>query len=161
MRGRFNKGDGALYVSGLRGWQTAAVKDGSFQRARWTGLAMPGPVGFEVEKDGVRLTFDQPLDRELAEDAASYNLEQWNYRWTARYGSDDYSVKDPSRKGRDSVALRSARLESPSTILLTFTEAPRPVNVLRVSYSLESREGAEIRGDFYCTINHVGTRAAN
>ena len=51
-----------LYVCGLRGWQTAAQKDGCLQRVRYTGKPFPFPVGHHVEPDGVRLTFDQPLD---------------------------------------------------------------------------------------------------
>ena len=44
MRGRFHPTDGALYVAGLNGWQTAARRDGCLQRVRYTGqpLHVPG-----------------------------------------------------------------------------------------------------------------------
>jgi hypothetical protein len=44
------------------------------------------------------VTFSEPLDRSAAEDAGSFALERWNYRWTDHYGSKDWSVADPRRK---------------------------------------------------------------
>jgi hypothetical protein len=35
--GQFHPKDGHLYLVGLQGWQTAAVKDGCLQRVRYTG----------------------------------------------------------------------------------------------------------------------------
>jgi hypothetical protein len=40
MRGRFNPRDGQLYLSGLKGWQSSATRDGGLYRVRYTG----GPV---------------------------------------------------------------------------------------------------------------------
>src|SRR6185295_3644043 len=36
-RARFNAKDGQLYLTGLKGWQTTAARDGAFQRVRFTG----------------------------------------------------------------------------------------------------------------------------
>jgi hypothetical protein len=155
MRARFNPRDHALYVSGLRGWQTAAVKDGCFQRVRHTGKPLLAPTAFKLSENGIRLTFDVPLDADLASDPSSYNVEQWNYLWSSHYGSDDYSVRQPAKKGRDPVVLRSASLQGPAAVELQFNDPVQRANVLRVSYSLESKTGDEIRGDFYCTINRV------
>ena len=49
MRARFNggraypKGDGQLYLCGLKGWQTNAGRDGAFQRVRYTGKPWRAP----------------------------------------------------------------------------------------------------------------------
>jgi hypothetical protein len=153
MRARFNSKDKSLYVSGLRGWQTAAVKDGCFQRVRYTGAPLLAPCDFALESDGVRLTFDQPLDGELARDISSYSVEEWNYKWSAQYGSADYSLRKPGKKGRDAVQVKSAKLVAPNSIQLAFGEPLGKVNVLRTSYSLESTAGVEMRGDFFCTVN--------
>src|SRR5262249_49663886 len=62
MRGRFRPDDGHLYVAGLRGWQTAARRDGCLQRVRYTGRPVALPVGLAVHADGLRLTFATKLD---------------------------------------------------------------------------------------------------
>jgi len=89
MRGAFNRRDGHLYVVGSTGWQTSALKDGCFQRVRYTGKPLDVPVEWHVRTNGMTLTFAQPLDKETATDVESYNIEQWNYRYAAKYGSKD------------------------------------------------------------------------
>src|SRR5205823_5720034 len=112
MRGRFNPVDRQLYLTGLRGWQTAAVRDGCFQRVRDTGQSFYSPIGYAVHTNGIELSFAQPLQADTAQNVDSYSIEQWNYRWTSTYGSPDYSVINPEKPGRDSVSLKSVRLSS-------------------------------------------------
>ena len=50
MRARFNKADQALYVCGLKGWQTNCVKDGGLYRMRYTQKAISRPIGLAVGK---------------------------------------------------------------------------------------------------------------
>lgn len=79
MRGRFNPIDGQLYVSGLRGWQTRAVRDGCFQRLRYTGGPIHLPSRVETFTNGIRLSFTDPLDPDVASNPDNYFVEQWNY----------------------------------------------------------------------------------
>jgi len=155
MRGRFNPRDQALYLTGLRGWQTAAIKDGCFQRVRHTGQPLLAPVAFAVRPNGVELTFDQPLNAELAADPSSYDLEQWNYRWSEKYGSPDLSPSQPGKEGRDKIKIARAVLSGERAVFLEFVGQVQPVHTLRINYNLETAGGAEIRGDFYATINQV------
>ncbi|MEM7391981.1 MAG: DUF6797 domain-containing protein, partial [Verrucomicrobiota bacterium] len=67
MRPRFSPKDGHLYISGLKGWQTSGVKDGCFERVRYTGRTFVMPVGLNVHRNGIKITFNRKLDRELAE----------------------------------------------------------------------------------------------
>ena len=53
MRGAFNPVDGQLYVCGLRGWQTRALRDGAFYRVRYTGESFAQPTSVEVMTNGV------------------------------------------------------------------------------------------------------------
>ncbi|MFT7641861.1 MAG: hypothetical protein ACI9G1_003612, partial [Pirellulaceae bacterium] len=62
MRARFRATDGQLYVSGLRGWQTSAAKNGCFQRVRYRQQPLRLPVGLKVKKDGIEVTFSAELD---------------------------------------------------------------------------------------------------
>ncbi|PYM11108.1 MAG: hypothetical protein DME18_14820 [Verrucomicrobia bacterium] len=155
MRGAFNPRDGHLYVVGSTGWQTSALKDGCFQRVRYTGKPLDVPVAWHVQSNGVTLSFTRPLDRETAEDVGSYGVEQWNYRYAAQYGSKDWSVAHPDKEGHDPVAVRSAKLLADGRTV--FLEIPdlKPVMQLQVQYNLNAKEGASMRGRVYATINRL------
>ena len=152
MRGRFSpKGD--LYLTGLRGWQTAAVRDGCLQRVRYRPGKFYAPTGFRALATGVELTFSEALDPAWAEDIGSYHLEQWNYRWSAKYGSADYRVGDPNQEGRDELKLTAAKLlENARTVVLEIADF-RPAMQLAIKYSLGFKDGKRNSGDFYATIN--------
>ena len=153
MRGRFNPHDGQLYVSGLRGWQTRAVRDGCFQRLRYTGGPVHLPTAVKTYKNGIKLTFPQALDARMAENVDNYFVEQWNYRWSAQYGSPDFSVKNPEQQGRDEVAVESATLLDGGYAV--FLEMPNrhPVHQLSISWLLKSSGGEQVRGRYAHTIN--------
>ena len=153
MRGRFNPHDGQLYVTGLRGWQTRAVRDGCFQRLRYTGGPVYLPTGVKTYQNGIKVTFAEPLDPEMAENPGNFFVEQWNYLWSATYGSPDYSVANPKQQGRDEVSVVSATLLDDGHAV--FLEMPNrhPVNQISISWLLRSTGGEAIRGRFAHTIN--------
>src|SRR5207247_7143414 len=64
MRGAFNPRDKHLYVVGSTGWQTSALKDGCFQRVRYTGKPLDVPIEWHVRRNGLALTVTQLLDKE-------------------------------------------------------------------------------------------------
>jgi type 1 glutamine amidotransferase len=151
-RGRFNPKDGHLYVVGLRGWQTAAKKDGSLQRVRYTGKPFPFPVGYAVEPDGVRLTFDQAIDPASVADLSKYKVGRCNYRWGAEYGSKNWSVSDPKKEGIDKVEVVGAALSSDRrSVTIKFADM-RPAMHTKVEYDLRSAAGATLAGAVYTTI---------
>lgn len=91
MRARVNPVDGQVYATGLTGWQGPnGGLDGGVQRLRYTGGDMVVLQSFAARKGQLRLTFNQPLDKETATKADRYNIEQWNYRWSAGYGSPHF-----------------------------------------------------------------------
>ncbi len=156
MRGAFNPKDGQLYVVGSRGWQTSALRDGCLQRVRFTGKKFHVPVELHAHANGLRITFSEPLDPVAANDPGSYGVSQWNYRYAEAYGSKDWSVRQPSRAGRDDVDVKSARLLPDGRTV--FLEIPGlvPVMQMRVRYSLRSAEGGPVRSEFHNTINRIG-----
>ena len=157
MRGAFNPRDGHLYVVGSTGWQTSALKDGCFQRVRYTGKPLDVPIEWHVRRNGLALTFTQLLDKETAEDIGSWGVEHWNYRYAAQYGSKDWSVAHPDQEGHDPVEVRSAKLLPDGRTV--FLEIPdlKPVMQLQVQYNLNAKEGGSLRGKLYATINRVGS----
>lgn len=156
MRGRFRPQDGHLYVSGLRGWVTSALRDGCLQRVRYTGDKLSMPVAFKVHRNGLTVRFSEPLDRPLATDVESYGLERWNYRYAAEYGSKEYSPLQPELEGHDPVSLRRVTLlEDGRTVFLEIPDL-NPVMQLQLQYNLEDKDGAPIRGKLIATVNRPG-----
>lgn len=151
-RGRFNPKDGNLYVVGLRGWQTAAKKDGCLQRVRYTGKPFPFPVGFAVEPDGVRLAFDQAIDPASVADLSKFKVGRWNYRWSADYGSKNWSVVDPKKEGIDKVEVVAATLsDDRRSVKLRFADM-RVAMQTKIEYDVRSAAGAKLAGAVYTTI---------
>ena len=107
-RGRFSPYDGQLYVAGSQGWANYGVDDGSLQRVRYTGGSYPYPSSYETRENGLLLHFDQSQSRELA-DKNLWFAQQWNYRYSAAYGSKEYSVEQPMKKGHDRLKIKSVQ----------------------------------------------------
>ena len=158
MRGRFHPHDGQLYVSGLKGWVSNAIRDGCLQRVRYTGQPLNQPTKLEVFDNGLALKFTDPLHRPTVQDIDNYHLEQWNYRYSPAYGSDEYRASQPQKPGRDEVELQSASLaDDGRTVLLEIADL-RPVMQMKVSYTLQSSSGTPIQNSVYHTINVVPRR---
>jgi hypothetical protein len=156
MRARFSPHDGQLYVSGLKGWQTSGAKDGCLQRVRYTGAKVAMPRSLNIHKNGIRIGFTQKVDRELAEDLDSWQIEQWNYQWTKRYGSKEYKVSNPSEVGHDKVEISSARLlEGGMEVFLEIRDLA-PVMQMKIAFDLETTDGDEMIGALHNTIHTLG-----
>jgi len=155
-RGRFNPKDSHLYVTGLLGWQTAAIRDGCLQRVRYTGAPIHQPIGMKVYANGVRLNFSTALDRKIAEDIDSWSAEQWNYKWTSQYGSKDWSAKDPAKQGRDAVSIKNAKLLPNGKDVFLHMEKVLPVHSMAIKYNLDTKDSRIFKGTFHLTVNKVG-----
>ena len=156
-RGRMNPRDGQLYVTGLKGWTTSAVHDGCFQRVRHTGQPIDIPIEMKSYRNGISLTFTRELERESAEDPANYQLEAWNYKWSAAYGSPEFKVSAPGQVGRDDVEVRSVTLlPNDRTVFLELADL-KAVDQLSINYSLASRDRREVEQSVIVTLNTVST----
>ncbi|HJN12628.1 MAG TPA: DUF6797 domain-containing protein [Pirellulaceae bacterium] len=153
MRGRFNPQDGQLYVSGLRGWQTRSIRDGCFQRVRYTGEPVNLPVAVKTYTNGIKLTFPRTIDREMAENADNFFVEQWNYRWSKEYGSPEFSVANPQQQGRDEVPVVSATLMDDGRAVFLEMPERHPVMQVSVNWLLGTAGGKRFRGTYAHTIN--------
>lgn len=157
MRGRFSPHDGQMYLSGLRGWSTAAVKDGSLQRVRYTGKPVRLPLAVHSFQNGIALTFSTPLDPETASDPGNYFVEQWNYHFSEKYGSPELRPSAPKVQGRDEVLVKSATLLDPATVFLELDDL-RPVMQLAVQYALTAADGVTFRDTYYHTLQEIPRR---
>ncbi len=161
MRARFNTKDGQLYVSGLRGWQSNAARDGGLDRVRYTGAPVFMPARLNVRKTSLKIGFSSPVDPETAGNPENYAVEVWNYKWSSNYGSDDYSTledADPKKsKGRhDPLAVKSAKVSADGREVVLEVDGLKPVMQMKIT--LRPSSAAKVPGSFeiYNTIHELG-----
>ena len=147
MRGRFNPHDGQLYISGLKGWQTNAGKQGGLDRVRFTGKMVAMPKGLRIKSNGIEIDFTAKLDKELAEDRTSYSIRSSNIRWTHGYGSGDQDKK--------TYEVKSAKLLGDGKTV--FLEVPTigPAHQMEIDVDVETVDGDEIVTKIWNTVHVV------
>jgi hypothetical protein len=147
MRGRFNPHDGQLYVSGLKGWQTNAGKQGGLDRVRFTAKTVAMPKGLRIKSNGVEIDFTAKLDKELAEDPTSYAIRSTNIRWTHGYGSGEQDKK--------SYEVKNAKLVGDGKTV--FLEVPTigPAHQMEINIDVETEDGDEIVTKIWNTVHVV------
>lgn len=156
MRARVNPFDGQVYAVGLTGWDTeAVVRDGCLIRVRYTGEPAYLVMGCQVRSQGILLKFSFDLRKAAAENKNNYDIAQWNYRWSASYGSEHYSVKNPAKDGFDVVDITEAELmEDGRSVLLKIPDI-RPVDQMRILLKVSARDHTVLHESIYLTINEV------
>ena len=154
MRGRFDPVDGQLYVCGIKGWQTNAGTDGCLERVRYTGKPVCMPVALHVTAKGVTIGFTTTLDK-ASVTPDSLAIEQWNYRWTSTYGSDDYLVTNPEKKGHDKIDISAASLASDGRTVTIDIPGLRPAMQMSITYRFKGADGGPVANEIYNTINVV------
>ena len=156
MRGRFNPVGGQMYVVGMRGWQTDAARDGNFQRLRYTGKPINTPLAAKTTPEGIQITFTDALDPETAGAADSYSAEWCNIQWTGNYGSPEFWVSQPAKKGREPLQIQSATLKSDGkTVSLKMEGGLKPVHHLVLRYKIRGADGSAISQELDYTINKI------
>jgi hypothetical protein len=175
MRARFNPKDGQLYVVGLRGWQTTAVKNGCLQRVRYTGEKVRTPLDLQVRAGRVEVRFGETLDAAVAKDPGSWNVETWNYLWSAAYGSPELSTKAPpaqaaevNKDGKpefskeqmaqakhDLVKVSRVELSADGRTAILHLVDLGPCMQMSLKYNLRSADGVDVSGRIVNTIHAV------
>ncbi len=97
------------------------------------------------------LRFSKPLDPNT--DARRFFAQEWSYRYSAAYGSEEYSVRSPESRGHDPLEVTSAHLLENGHAL--FLEIPQlqPANVLHLHCDLPEL----MTKDFYLTLHELGS----
>lgn len=160
MRARFNKRDGQLYVAGLSEWQSNAARITGFDRVRYTGKPVYSVRGLQASRNGVQLTFTQPLDKASAEDIQNWSGKRWNYARTENYGSPEFNVTDASKKGRENINITAAKLSADGkTVTLTIDDI-RPVMQQSIKWDLKAADGTKISQEVQHTVHELGQTPA-
>ncbi len=156
QRAAFNPVDKQLYTSGLTGWDDGvATKYGVLSRIRATGTKGHIIVDAKVIKGGIELKFNFDLDKEDFKNVANYSIDQWNYKWASSYGSADYSLKNPEKKGIDSVNIEKAILRTDNQTIFLEIPAITAVNTMRIRFTVRAADGIMVKNTVYMTINKV------
>jgi len=151
-RGRFHPVDGQLYVSGMAGWGTYTPDDGCFQRVRYTGASFQAPRKFRVYRNGVSVTFAEPIDAAIAERVESHFAQCWNYRYGEAYGSPEFSTRHPGTRGHDVLVVASSHVLPDGRTLFLELPGLQPVNQLHLRMHVSAGDGQ----DLFLTVHELG-----
>jgi putative heme-binding domain-containing protein len=150
-RGRFSPSDGQLYVSGMSGWGNYSTDQGCFQRVRYTGDPVQLPVGFHVHANGIAIQFPSQLAQGFVEQADQHFAQAWNYRYSAAYGSAEYSAIHYGARGHDRLPITSSHvLDQGRTLFLEIPELT-PCNQLHLQIAVDQ----DHRFDMFATCNKL------
>jgi hypothetical protein len=116
------------------------------------------PLDLHALKDGLQIKFTGELDPASATDPANFAIEQWNYTYSGKYGSSEYSVLNPEQKKHDKVEIKSARLGKDRKSVLLEIPGLQPVNQMKIKMSLKAADGTEINPEIYNTIHKLGSK---
>ncbi|MCA9033573.1 MAG: c-type cytochrome [Planctomycetaceae bacterium] len=151
----FNQYDGCIYVAGTSGWQSYAQKNGCLQRIRYTGRPVVLPTSVEARNNGLLVRFSDKIDADSVQ-LSNVFCQQWNYLYSAAYGSPEYSVKDPGRQAHDFVRVKSVHVLSDQQSV--FLEIPElhPVMQFHLHMRLRNSDGQMFTPDAYTSIFELG-----
>ncbi|QDU92786.1 DUF6797 domain-containing protein [Lignipirellula cremea] len=153
MRLRVNPHDGQLYGTGLSGWQGPRDgHDGCLQRLRYTGEPIRMIENVRVTPTGLELTFNFPLDEKSVTDPSVWEGQMWDYLWSRKYGSDQFSVLRPGEKGRDPLPVQKVTLLSDRKLHLTIPDLA-PCDQVSVQMNFNDAAGDKFVEHVYLTIH--------
>jgi hypothetical protein len=148
MRGRFNPADGHFYLCGMYAWAGNQQVPGGLYRIRATGKPAYLPVGYHVTRDGLALTFSDPLAADAAADPRNFGLKVWDLVRSANYGS-------PHVNERPLRVTAAALSPDRRTLTLTIPEL-RPTRGLELWYSVRGADGRDVDGLLHGSVRQRG-----
>ena len=155
MRLRVNPIDGQLYGVGLSGWQgPKGGKDGCFQRLRYTGGKVHHIEKTRISEKTLELTFSFALS-DQAKNPEFWTAEMWDYLWSKKYGSDQFSVLNPGTIGRDALHIKTIELtDNNHTAKLTIPKLS-VCDQLRLEMEFEDLAGETFVEEIFFTIHQI------
>jgi len=156
QRLRVNPADGQIYTVGLTGWDAESTeRDGNLTRVRYTGAPAHLLTQTHVRANGIQLDFSFELGPDSAGARGSYSVERWNYKWSADYGSDHYSIDRPGRTGNDTVEVMSATVAAGGRSVFLELDDVRPVDQMMIRMDLTAADGTPYKEVVYLTVHAV------
>ena len=148
MRGRFNPGDGQLYLCGLSAWGSTQPQLGGLYRIRKVDQPLTIPVGIKATTKGIELNFTDALDAKSVADVAHYTIKTWDLLRSRKYGSKHYNEQ--------TLAVTQATLgKDKKSIKLTIPNI-KPTWVMEIQYQLKDERGKSLDGLVQNTVHQLG-----
>jgi hypothetical protein len=148
MRGRFNPGDGQLYLCGLSAWGSTQPQLGGLYRIRKVDQPMVIPVGIKATTQGIELNFTDELDAKSVADTAHYTVKTWDLLRSRKYGSKHYNEQTltvtKATLGKDK---KSIQLDIPQI---------KPTWGMEIQYRVKDDRGKAVVGLVQNTIHQLG-----
>ncbi|MFN4000270.1 DUF6797 domain-containing protein [Algoriphagus sp.] len=148
MRGRFNPGDGQLYLCGLSAWGSTQPQLGGLYRIRKVDKPMVIPVGIKATTQGIELNFTDELDERSVGDTAHYTVKTWDLLRSRKYGSKHYNEQTMT-------VSKAALGKDKKSIKLTIPDI-KPTWGMEIQYRIKDGYGKDVSGLVQNTIHQLG-----
>ena len=156
MRLRVNPRDGQVYGTGLSGWQgPPGGKDGCLQRLRYTGDSVRIIESVCVTATGLALTFNFSIDPASAGKLEAWNGEMWDYLWSSRYGSDQFSVRNQGELGRDKLTVTDVVVENGNKSVLLDMPDLAVCDQVSLKMQFSDAAGKDYAEHVYLTVHAI------
>jgi hypothetical protein len=150
MRGRFNPGDGQLYLCGLSAWGSTQPQLGGLYRIRKVDQPMHIPIGIKASTQGIELSFTDELDQVSVNQIANYTVKTWDLLRSRKYGSKHYNDQ--------TLTVTKAVLgKDKKSIQLTIPDI-KPTWGMEIQYRIKVEDGKDLEGLIQNTIHQLGER---
>jgi len=106
------------------------------------------------------LHFNFHIDPQSIDKAKNWHAEMWDYLWSRKYGSDQFSVLHPEEKGRDEVHIAEASLIDPKTIHLEIPDI-HPCDQFLLEVETRDQAGESFLEKAYLTIHTLPNEPDN
>ncbi len=154
LKAAINPSDGLLYVTGFKIWGTTAQDMTFFGRVRVnSSLPWTIPSQAQVERRGILLRFQRPLDEQSAMGRDAYIVRRWNYKRTSAYGSGHYRLDGTA--GTETMGVSSVKLSKDRRSVFLGVPDMRKVMQIEVSYEMELGDRTPFRRQTFLTAHNL------
>jgi hypothetical protein len=148
LRGRFNPGDGQLYLCGLSAWGSTQPQLGGLYRIRKVDQPMVIPVGIKATSQGIELNFTDELNAKSVADTAHYTVKTWDLLRSRKYGSKHYNEQ--------TLTVSKATLGKDKKSILLDIPQIKPTWGMEIQYRVKDERGKAVVGLVQNTIHQLG-----
>jgi hypothetical protein len=148
MRGRFNPGDGQLYLCGLSAWGSTQPQLGGLYRIRKVDQPMVIPIGIKATTQGIELNFSEELDQASVKQLANYTVKTWDLLRSRKYGSKHLNEQ--------TLSVTKAELGKDKKSILLTIPAIKPTWGMEIQYRIKGDDGKDVTGLVQNTIHQLG-----
>jgi len=132
----------------LSAWGSSQPELGGFYRIRYMGEKSTIPIGLNVKKEGVRLTFSHALSIREVKNDTSFKIQTWDLNRSRKYGSDHYNTK--------SLPVTKVEMSADRKELFLTIPGIKPTWAMEIAYQLTGKNGQPINGKIQNTIYQLG-----